>query len=122
MITEPIHITDSAFEKTVIKSTVPVLVDFWAPWCSPCRSVAPILDKLAKEFSGKMLIGKVNIDENPETQGHYAVSNIPTMLFFVNGQIAYRQTGALPEGILRMMITQFIEVAAAKLSETNEGK
>ncbi|MCJ7723710.1 MAG: thioredoxin [Anaerolineales bacterium] len=111
MIDEPIHVTDAAFEKTVLRSSLPVVVDFWAPWCSPCKVVAPILDKLAKEYNGKMLIAKVNTDENPEWATKYEVQGIPTMLFISGGKIIHRQVGALPERMLRDAITEFLEVS-----------
>lgn len=111
MITEPIHVTDSAFEQTVLKSTLPVIVDFWAPWCSPCRAVAPVLDKFAKEFAGKLLVAKVNTDEDQQWAGTYNVQGIPTMLFIANGKIVHRQVGALPERMLREIVTQFMEIA-----------
>jgi thioredoxin 1 len=113
MITEPIHVTDSAFEQTVLKSTVPVIVDFWAPWCSPCRAVAPVLDKLAKEFAGKLLVAKVNTDEDQQWAGTYNVQGIPTMLFVANGKIVHRQVGALPEKMLREVVSQFLDVVQA---------
>ncbi len=110
MITEPIHVTDTAFEQTVLKSPVPVIVDFWAPWCSPCRAVAPVLDKLAKELAGKLVVAKVNTDEQQEWAGRYNVQGIPTMLFVANGKIVHRQVGALPEKMLREVVSQFLEV------------
>ena len=110
MISEPVHVTDAAFEKTVIQSNLPTIVDFWAPWCSPCRMVAPTLDKLAKEFAGKMLVAKVNTDENPEWAMKYGVQGIPTMLFVANGKVIHRQTGALPEPLLREVVNQFMTV------------
>jgi thioredoxin 1 len=110
MINEPVHVTDAAFEKTVLQSTIPVIVDFWAPWCGPCKMVAPTLDKLAQEYAGKLLIAKVNTDENPEWAQQYGVQGIPTMLFVAGGKIVHRQVGALPEPILRTIITQFMEV------------
>jgi len=113
MISEPIHVTDAAFEKTVLQSTIPTIVDFWAPWCGPCRMVAPVLDKLAKEYAGKLLVAKVNTDDNPEWAQRYNVQGIPTMLFVANGKIIHRQTGALPEPMLRDVVSQFMEVAAA---------
>lgn len=111
MIEEPIHVTDAAFEKTVLESSVPVIVDFWAPWCGPCKMVAPILDKLAKEYAGKVVVAKVNTDENAQWAGQYGVQGIPTMLFISGGKIVHRQVGALPERMLREAVTQFLEVA-----------
>ena len=110
MIEEPLHVTDAAFEKTVLQSTVPVVVDFWAPWCGPCKMVAPILDKIAKEYAGKVIVAKVNTDDNPEWAQKYGVQGIPTMLFIAGGKIVHRQVGALPERMLREAVTQFVEV------------
>jgi thioredoxin 1 len=110
MIDEPIHVLDTEFEKSVLQSELPVIVDFWAPWCGPCKMVAPVLDKLAKENSGKLLIAKVNTDENPEWASRYGVQGIPTMLLVWNGKIIHRQVGALPEKILRDVVAQFMEV------------
>ena len=109
---EPIHVTDLAFEKIVIKSTIPVIVDFWAPWCGPCKIVAPILDKIAKDYEGKIIVAKVNTDENQEWAGRYGVQGIPTMLFVAEGKVLHRQVGAVPEGILRESIDEFLEVSA----------
>jgi thioredoxin 1 len=110
MIDEPVHVTDSAFEKTVLNSTIPVIVDFWAPWCGPCKMIAPLLEKVAKENAGKVLIAKINTDENPEWAMKYGVQGIPTMLFFSGGKIIHRQVGAIPEPMLRTVVTQFLEV------------
>jgi len=109
MPNEPIHVTDAAFEQTVLQSKIPVIVDFWAPWCGPCKMVAPILDKLANEYGDKVLIAKVNTDENPEWMMKYGIQGIPTMLFVANGKIVHRQVGALPERMLRDTVTQFME-------------
>src|SRR5512137_2103397 len=103
MINEPIHVTDAAFEKVVLKSSLPVVVDFWAPWCGPCRMVAPALDKIAKEKAGKLVVAKVNTDENPEWAVKYGVQGIPTMLFIANGKVVHTQVGALPESMLRQV-------------------
>ena len=113
MVEEPIHVTDSAFEKSVLQSSLPVIVDFWAPWCGPCKMVAPILEKLAKEYSGKVIVAKVNTDENPEWAGKFGVQGIPTMLFVSGGKVVHRQVGALPERMLRDVVSQFMEVAAS---------
>jgi thioredoxin 1 len=110
MINEPIHVTDAAFEKTVLQSTLPVVVDFWAPWCSPCKMVAPTLDKLANEYAGQLLIAKVNTDENQQWAMQYDVQGIPTMLFIAGGKIIHRQVGVLPEPMLRTVISQFLDV------------
>jgi thioredoxin 1 len=120
IIDEPIHVTDSAFEKTVLQSKVPVIVDFWAPWCGPCRMVAPTLDKLAKENAGKLLVAKVNTDENPEWASRFQVQGIPTMLFVADGKIVHRQVGALPEPMLREVVNEFMDVVApAKPAESS---
>lgn len=112
MIDEPVHVTDSAFDKVVLQSTIPVIVDFWAPWCTPCKMVAPILDKLAKENAGKLLVAKVNVDENQQYSSQYGVQGIPTMLFIAKGKILHQQVGALPEGMLREAVKQFMDVAS----------
>ena len=111
MISEPINVTDAAFEKTVMQSELPVIVDFWAPWCGPCKMVAPILDKLAKELAGKVIIAKVNTDDDAQWAQKFSVQGIPTMLFVANGKVVHRQVGALPEPMLRQVVTQFLEVA-----------
>lgn len=118
MVSEPVHVSDTAFEQTVLKSPIPVIVDFWAPWCGPCRMVAPILDKVAKEQAGKLLVAKVNTDENPEWASRYGVQGIPTMLFVSGGKIVHRQVGAMPEPMLREVLNQFLEVVKPATSET----
>ena len=112
MFDEPIHVTDSAFEQSVLQSPLPVIVDFWAPWCGPCRMVAPTLEKLAKEYAGKLVVAKVNTDENPEWMMKYGIQGIPTMLFVANGKIVHRQVGALPERMLRDTVSQFMEAVS----------
>ena len=107
---EPIHVVDAAFEKTVLQSPIPVVVDFWAPWCGPCRMVAPILDKFAKEYAGRLLVAKVNTDENPEWAGRFGVQGIPTMLFVAEGKVAHMQVGAVPEKHLRGMLDEFLSI------------
>ncbi len=110
MISEPLHVTDAAFEKVVLKSTLPVIVDFWAPWCGPCRMVAPTLEKIAKEKAGKLVVAKVNTDEDAQWAIHYGVQGIPTMLFVANGEVIHQQVGALPEKVLNNLVDQFLKV------------
>lgn len=104
MITEPIHVSDEAFEKVVLQSPLPVVVDFWAPWCMPCRMVAPALEQLAKEYAGKILVAKVNTDDHPMWASRYDVQGIPTMLFVVNGQIVDRMVGASPAAVIKQRL------------------
>ncbi len=111
MFEEPINVTDEAFEKTVIESELPVIVDFWAPWCGPCKMVAPTLDKIAKEFSGKVIVAKVNTDNDSEWANKFGVQGIPTMLFMADGKVIHQQVGALPEPMLRTVLDQFLSVA-----------
>jgi len=108
----PININDAEFEKKVLQSELPVIVDFWAPWCGPCKMVAPILEKLAGEYVGKLIVAKVNTDENPEWMMKYGIQGIPTMLFVSGGKIVHRQVGALPELMLRDVVTQFLEIVS----------
>jgi thioredoxin 1 len=107
---DPIHITDAEFETTVLKSATPVVVDFWAPWCGPCRQIAPSLEKIAGEYDGKLIIAKVNTDENPQWAQQFEVSGIPTILFIAEGKIVYRQVGAVPFGYLKRIVDQFLDV------------
>lgn len=108
-MSEPIHVTDEEFEKVVLQSELPVVVDFWAPWCGPCRMVAPTLDKIAKEQEGHLVIVKVNTDENPEWAMRFGIQGIPTMLFMAKGEIVHKQVGALPEPALKQVVSQFLE-------------
>ncbi len=117
MINEPVNVTDAAFEKTVLESDLPVSVDFWAPWCGPCKMVAPILEKIANEYAGKILVAKVNTDENQEWAMKYGVQGIPTMLMLYDGKIVNRQVGALPEPLLRDVVSQFLDVVKEHTQE-----
>jgi len=112
-MSEPIHVDDAAFEQTVLKSTVPVVVDFWAPWCAPCKQVAPSLEKIARDYDGKLIVAKVNTDENPDWASRFQVSGIPTMLFVANGKIVHQQVGAVPYGYLIQIVNKFLEVVSA---------
>ncbi len=112
MAGEPIHITDEQFEKVVMQSELPVIVDFWAPWCGPCKMIAPTLDKLAQEMDGKLVIAKVNTDEHAQWMQKFGIQGIPTLLFVSKGKVVHRQVGALPERMLRDVVSQFMEVVS----------
>lgn len=94
------HVTDTNFEQEVLKSSQPVLIDFWAPWCGPCKAIAPLLDELAKEYAGKLKVVKINVDDNPETPARYGVRGIPNLLIIRNGQVKEQIVGAVPKGHL----------------------
>ncbi len=100
-----IEITDANFEELVMKSTQPVLIDFWAEWCGPCRMVGPIVEEIAKDFEGKAVVGKVNVDHNPKISMDFGIRNIPTILFFKNGVVVDKQVGAVPKANLAAKLT-----------------
>ncbi len=96
----PINTTHADFEADVLKSDVPVLVDFWAEWCGPCKMIAPVLDQVASEYAGKVKIVKVNIDDHPQVAGQFAVRSIPTLILFKNGQVETQHVGVISKGKL----------------------
>jgi thioredoxin 1 len=98
-------VSDATFEAEVLKSAEPVVVDFWAEWCGPCRMIAPALEEIASAMNGKVKIVKLNVDENPEVAGKYGIMSIPTLMLFKNGQLASRQVGAAPKQKLEQWIT-----------------
>jgi thioredoxin 1 len=108
MIEEPIHITDVEFEEKVLQSDLPVIVYFWAPWCGPCRMVGPILEKVAAEYAGELIVAKINVDEDYEWASKFGVQGIPTMLFMHNGHLHDEQVGAVPEKHLREIVEEFL--------------
>lgn len=100
-----VQLSDDGFEEQVLKSAQPVLVDFWASWCAPCKAISPVIDGLADEYAGKVTIAKLNVDENPATPGKYGVRGIPTLILFKDGQVVDQVVGAVPknqlEGLLK---------------------
>lgn len=120
MDTTPVNVTDQDFQAEVIDYELPVLVDFWAEWCGPCRMVAPILDKLAPEYSGKVRIAKVNVDENPGLAQYFQVQSIPTMMMFKEKNMVFNQAGALPEPALRDLLDQLVTLEIPEQGETEE--
>ena len=107
-MSEVLHINDADFESVVVNSDIPVLLDFWAPWCGPCKMIAPVLDELAPEFAGKVKIVKMNVDDNQATPAQFGVRIIPTLLLIKNGQVVATQVGALPKTQLSNFINQHI--------------
>lgn len=102
------EVTDANFEAEVLKSQIPVLVDFWAPWCGPCRAVAPVIEEIAKDFDGKLKVLKLNTDENPKTAQSYRISGIPSLMVFKNGQPVEQVVGAVPKPTISAAVEKHI--------------
>ena len=103
-----VKVTDASFEADVPKASQPVLLDFWAEWCGPCKAIAPTLDALAQELQGKVVVAKINIDENPATPNRYRVQGIPTLMLFKNGQVAATKVGSMPKQKLHEWVNSVI--------------
>ena len=103
-----VHVTDGSFDDEVLKSDTPVLVDYWAEWCGPCKMIAPVLDEIAKDYSGKLKICKLNIDENADTPPKYGVRGIPTLLIFKNGEEVSRKVGAMAKSKIEEWINEAV--------------
>ncbi len=106
-----IQVTDANFESEVLNSTVPVLIDFWAAWCMPCRFVAPVVEELAKDYEGKIKVGKLDVDSNPAIASKYGITSIPTLLLFKNGEVVDGVIGAVPKAQLETMIKKHLTPA-----------
>jgi thioredoxin 1 len=100
------EVSDSNFESEVLKDQQPVLVDFWAPWCGPCRAIAPVMEELAKEYENQVKIVKMNVDDNPSTPSKYGIRAIPTLILFKNGEVVGQVTGAVSKNNIKEMINQ----------------
>jgi thioredoxin 1 len=98
------YVTDASFKSDVLESPVPVLVDYWAEWCGPCKMIAPILDEVAKEYNGRLKVAKLNIDDNPKTPGEYGIRGIPTLILFKGGNVEATKVGALSKSQLTAFI------------------
>jgi thioredoxin 1 len=111
-MSKPIAVSDAEFEKTVLESEIPVIVDFWAPWCTPCKLIAPMLENIAQEYDGKLIVAKVNTDENPKWAMRYGVQGIPTLLFISAGKAVGQQVGVVPANILKSKTDALLRTVA----------
>jgi thioredoxin 1 len=112
-MSEPIHVTDADFKSKVLESPLPVIVDFWATWCAPCRAIAPTLERMAVEYDGKLTVAKIDVDENPLNAQQFGVQGIPTLLMLHQGKEIRRVVGALPEARLKEAVADFLQKTAA---------
>lgn len=110
---KPVDVTDVTFQEEVLDSDLPVLVDFWADWCGPCRMIAPSVKEIAEEHDGALKVAKVDVDENPAIPGRYAIVGIPTLMLFKNGEVVERIVGALPKERILAQVLPHLETAAA---------
>ena len=100
-MTKPLDVTDATFETEVLRAETPVLVDFWATWCGPCRMIAPVVEELAEEYQGRIKFAKMDVDENPPTPAHYGIRSIPTLLIFKGGKVVDQVVGVVPKRVLK---------------------
>ena len=102
------QVTDASFDSDVLQAEVPVLIDFWAPWCGPCKAIAPVVDELAKDYAGRLKVVKMNVDDNPNTPSKYGVRSIPNLLLFKGGQVKDQIVGAVPKAVLVKAVDQVV--------------
>ncbi len=103
-----LHVNDGNFQSEVLDSDMPILVDFWAPWCAPCNILGPVIEELAEEYKGKLKVAKMNVDESPATPGQYGIRGIPTVILFKGGQVADQVVGVVPKAHLKSMIDKVL--------------
>ena len=107
--TETLKVTDSTFEQEVLNAKEPVLVDFWAAWCGPCRTIAPVIEELAGEYQGRLRVAKVNVDENPEAPARFGIRSIPTLMLFKDGELKEKVVGVQPKSQLNGLINRYVQ-------------
>ncbi len=104
-----VEVVDSEFDRQVIKNSTPVLIDFWAPWCGPCRSLAPVIEEISEDYKGKVKVGKVNVDENPETTMKFSIRSIPTLIVFKNGEVKQQIIGAVAKSEIEKALDESLD-------------
>lgn len=116
----PVHVTEQTFERDVLKASLPVLADFWAPWCAPCRMIAPIVEELARDYEGRLTVAKIDVDENLELANRYGVQSIPTLAVFKNGQVVSRIVGYVSKAELTRHIETALNARAPRVAAGRE--